>query len=140
MVTRAIVGCLLLLWLCGCAEIVGIEDDSYLVGGQGGFGDLAAAQPEAGADARPPTSPGQEASAPVGYGPWCGNDSCDWSEDKDSCPGDCPAYSCGNHACEAGEDLSSCGVDCGEPAVCGDTKCEPIAGEKAYNCPDDCSR
>ena len=136
---RAIAPVVLVPLLLGCAQIVGIEQESYLVEGTpASAGDVEAASPEAGADSKAPTSPGQDASPAPGYGPWCGNDYCDWSEDEDSCPGDCKPYVCGNHACEAGEDVTSCKVDCGEPAVCGDTLCDPIAGEKTYNCPDDC--
>jgi len=139
MVKLAIAACLLVPSLLGCAQIVGIEQDSYLVDGDPGASDLSTTQPDAGAEANAPFTPGQEAAAPTGYGPWCNNEYCDWSEDKESCPGDCKPYVCGNHACEAGEDVTACAVDCGEPSVCGDSKCEPAAGETVYNCPDDCS-
>jgi hypothetical protein len=79
----------------------------------------------------------------------CGNQACDCSETRASCPGDC---FCGNGACEADEDVLGCPGDCfcdngtcdeGETALgcladcwCGDGVCDP--SETAEGCPGDC--
>ena len=49
-----------------------------------------------------------------GGGPVCGDNSCNGSENCDSCPQDC-GNCCGNGACEGnfGEDCNSCPEDCG---------------------------
>ena len=40
----------------------------------------------------------------------CGDGVCNWWEDANVCPSDCP---CGNGVCDPGEDASSCPNDCG---------------------------
>jgi hypothetical protein len=120
----------------GCAQIVGIEQESFLVdGGQ----QASSANGPTTQDSAAEKGTSAETAPPAGEGPWCPNGLCDWSEDAESCPGDCPKFACGNHSCEAGEDVSSCAADCGEPAVCGDTVCDNALGERSYNCADDCA-
>jgi YD repeat-containing protein len=60
------------------------------------------------------------------------------SQNSFNCPADCgPVHTCGDGICQWEEDCSSCPQDCGACA-CGNSVCEPGAGESCETCPQDC--
>ncbi len=64
----------------------------------------------------------------------CGNGKCETGETNAKCPQDCPKTTCGNGKCETGETPTSCAQDCPKTS-CGDGKCE---GNEKATCPSDC--
>lgn len=72
---------------------------------------------------------------------FCGDLTCNGTEDCTSCPGDCGACGpvCGDLICNGTEDCTSCPGDCGTCGSCGDATCDPIIGEGACNCAADCT-
>ncbi|NIR59730.1 MAG: hypothetical protein GWO02_09505, partial [Gammaproteobacteria bacterium] len=66
----------------------------------------------------------------------CGDGTCNGTENRLSCPGDCPA-SCGDGVCEESETCSDCADDCGAcPPSCGDGMCN--GAETCSSCAADC--
>jgi len=65
--------------------------------------------------------------------PFCGDGSCNGSEDCCTCQTDCGSC-CGNGSCDCGETHSSCQQDC--PATCGDGSCN--GSEDCCTCQTDC--
>jgi len=83
---------------------------------------------------------GNWSSGYTGYGPftilpWCGDGTCNGSEDACSCPVECWNRYCGDGCCNGSEDCRTCSVDC--PAICGDWCCS--ATENDCDCPQDCA-
>ena len=65
----------------------------------------------------------------------CGDNVCDSSETKESCPDDCPTSTrCGDAQCSAGETRANCPSDC--IASCGNRVCDN--GETSTTCTLDC--
>ena len=65
----------------------------------------------------------------------CGNNSCDYQENCQTCPQDC-GQCCGDGQCqeEFQESCATCATDCG--SCCGNGVCDE--GEKCQDCLDDC--
>jgi uncharacterized protein YkwD len=74
---------------------------------------------------------------------FCGDDSCDVSEDCASCASDCGQCppDCGDGICGGAETCSTCQPDCGMcDSVCGDAICNGVGGaEMCTTCEADCN-
>ena len=68
----------------------------------------------------------------------CGNEFCDWDENRESCYSDCG--DCGNDVCDAGENTENCPEDCPSQCICIEDELPKCVSstELADACTSDC--
>jgi hypothetical protein len=74
--------------------------------------------------------------------PYCGDGSCNGSEEIADCPEDCAVPVCGDGGCNGGEDNASCPEDCGSCATCSTGTCSDACTGVTCNlprCDDPCT-